>query len=220
MTSEIVRTDVDRAPALWRLGALAGAGSVVAAYAGISLGDVGGAGLDPTMAPEALVVGLREQVGALRTGTALLSVGAVLAAVFAGSLWERLRAASGSVAVVGAAGAVLAAVLWLSFAAHGIGLATAAELGSGAAAQTLVTTGWESARVAAVPSLVMVAAVVTAGLVHGAFPRWFTWASAATLVPLTVALTPIGPSGLLGFFFGGAWLVLASVLLAVERRSR
>jgi hypothetical protein len=220
MTAELVRTDLDRAPLLRRLGALAGAGSVVAAYAGLSLGDLGGAGLDPTMTPEALVAGLRERAGALRTGAALLSVGAVLAAVFAGALWQRLRAASGSVAVVGAAGAVLAAVLWLSFAADGIGLATAADLGSGAAAQTLVTTGWESARVAAVPSLVMAAAVVTAAFAHRLFPRWYAWVSAATLAPLVVALTPIGPSGLLGFFFGGAWLVITSVLLAVERPTR
>jgi hypothetical protein len=220
MTAEIVRTDVDRAPVLPRLGALAGAGSVVAAYVGISLGDVGGAGLDPTMTPEALVAGLQEQVGALRAGSALLSVGAVLAAVFAGSLWRRLRAASGGLAVVGAAGAVLAAVQWLSFAADGIGLATAADLGNGTAAQTLVTTGWESARVAAVPSLVMVAAVVAAAFAHHLFPRWYAWVSAATLVPLVLALTPIGPSGLLGFFFGGAWLVVTSVLLAVERPTR
>lgn len=220
MTAEIVRTDVDRAPELRRLAALAGAGSVAAAYAGLSLGDLGGAGLDPTMAPESLVAGLRERVDALRTGTALLSIGAVLAAVFAGSLWHRLRAASGSVAVVGAAGAVLAAVLWLSFAADGIGLVTEADLGDGATAQTLMTTGWESARVAAVPSLVMVAAVVTAGLVHDVFPRWFTWIGAATLAPLAVALTTIGPSGLPGFLFGGAWLVVTSVLLAVERPGR
>ena len=216
MTAGIVRTDVDRAPVLRRLAALAGAGSVAAAYDGLSLGDLGGAGLDPTMAPEALVAGLRERVDALRTGTALLSIGAVLAAVFAGSLWHRLRAASGSVAVVGAAGAVL----WLSFAADGIGLVTAADLGDGATAQTLMTTGWESARVAAVPSLVMVAAVVTAGLVHDVFPRWFTWIGAATLAPLAVALTTIGPSGLPGFLFGGAWLVVTSVLLAVERPGR
>ncbi|MGY1914440.1 hypothetical protein [Blastococcus sp. SYSU DS0973] len=52
-----------------------------------------------------------------------------------------------------------------------------AHLGNGATAQVLLTTGWESARIAAVPSLVMVLAVV-------------------------VALTPVGPSGLLGFVSG------------------
>jgi hypothetical protein len=220
MTAATVRPGTDRTGPTRRLGALAGAASVVVAYAGISLGDLGGGGLDPTMAPDVLVARLEEHVGALRSGAALLSVGAVLAAVFAGALWSRLRAASGSVAVVGAAGAVLTAALWLSFAADGIGRATAADLGNGAAAQTLITTGWESARLAAVPSLVMGAAVVIAGLVYGSFPRWFSWFSAATLVPLVVALTPIGPSGLLGFFFGGAWLVATSVLLAAEAPTR
>ncbi|WP_347059617.1 hypothetical protein ABC795_03995 [Blastococcus sp. HT6-30] len=37
-----------------------------------------------------------------------------------------------------------------------------ADLGNGATAQVLLTTGWESARIAAVPSLVMVLAVVVA----------------------------------------------------------
>ncbi|MGY1724765.1 hypothetical protein [Blastococcus sp. SYSU DS0533] len=205
---------------LRRLAPLAGAASVIAAYAGASLGDLGGAGIDPTMAPDVLVARMQDHVGALRAGAALLSVGAVLAAVFAGPLWQRLRMASGPVAVVGAAGAVLAAVHWLSFASDGIGLATAAHLGNGAAAQVLLTTGWESARTAAVPSLVMVLAVVVAGFGSGTFPRWFGWFSAATLVPLLVALTPVGPSGLLGLVFGGLWLVVTSLVLARDARAR
>ncbi|MGY1835279.1 hypothetical protein ACI79P_09230 [Blastococcus sp. SYSU DS0510] len=214
MTTETAT--VHRARALRRLVPLAGAASVVVAYAGASLGDLGGAGISPTMAPDVLAARLEDHAGALRAGASLLSVGAVLAAVFAGPLWQRLRAASDGVALVGAAGAVLAAALWLSFAADGIGLATAADLGNGAAAQVLLTTGWESARLAAVPSLVMVLAVVVAGFGSGSFPRWFTWFSAATLVPLLVALTAVGPSGLLGFVFGGLWLVVTSLLLARE----
>lgn len=205
---------------LRRVVPLAGAASVVVAYAGASLGDMGGAGIDPTMEPDLLAARLQEHVGALRAGASLLSVGAVLAAVFAGPLWQRLRVACGPVAVVGAAGAVLAAAQWLALATHGIGLATAADLGNGAAAQVLLTTGWETARTAAVPSLVMVLAVVVAGFGSGCFPRWFSWFSAANLVPLLVALTAVGPSGLLGFVFGGLWLVVASVVLTRDAPAR
>jgi hypothetical protein len=185
---------------LLRVASLAGAASVIVAYAGVSVGDVGGNGINPTMAPDVIAVELQEHSGALRAGAALLSVGAVLAVLFAGPLWLRLRAASDWVAVIGLAGAVLTAAQWLSFAADGIGLATAADLGNGVTAQVLVTTGWESARIAAVPSLVMVTAAVIAGFGYG-------------LCPL-VALTPVGPAGLLGFLFGGLWVLVTSLLLA------
>ncbi|MCF6745045.1 hypothetical protein E9529_12300 [Blastococcus sp. KM273128] len=220
MTTSTAPMQGTRTGVLRRLVPLAGAASVVAAYAGASLGDLGGAGLNPSMAPDLLAARLQEHVGSLRAGASLLSVGAVLAAVFAGPLWQRLRAASGPVAVVGAAGAVLAAAQWLAFATDGIGLATAADVGNGATAQVLLTTGWESARTAAVPSLVMVLAVVVAGFGSGCFPRWFSWFSAATLVPLLVALTAVGPSGLLGFVFGGLWLVVASVVLTRDAPAR
>ncbi|MFD2090726.1 hypothetical protein [Blastococcus deserti] len=214
MTMGSVRAQSPRTGVLERVAALAGAASIVVAYAGVSLGDLGGKGIDPTMAPEAIVRGIQEHAGALRAGAALISLGAVLAAVFAGPLWRRLRGASDWVAVIGAAGAVLAAAQWLSFAADGIGLATAADLDDGVTAQVLLTTGWESARIAAVPSLVMVTAAVIAGFGYGLFPRWFRWFSVAMLVPLVVALTPVGPSGLLGFLFGGLWVLVASLLIA------
>ncbi|RZU30491.1 hypothetical protein [Blastococcus saxobsidens] len=114
---------------------------------------------------------------------------------------------------------MLAAVRWLSFASDGIGMATAADLGDAVTVQVLLTTGWESARTAAVPTLVMVVAAVVAGLRHGVFPRWFSWFSLAVLAPLLVALTPLGPSGLLGVVFGGLWVLVTSILLAVESPS-
>ncbi len=176
---------------------------------------MGGKGIDPTMAPDAMVRALQEHVGALRAASSLVSVGAVLAVVFAGPLWRRLRAAADWVAVIGVAGAVLTAAQWLSAAADGIAPATAADLGDGVTAQVLMTSGWESARVAAVPSLVMVTAVVLAGFGYGFFSRWFRWFTAAMLVPLLIALTPLGPAGLLGFLFGGLWVLVTSIHLAM-----
>ncbi len=214
MTADTVPPQRSRVSVLDRVVALAGAASIVAAYAGLSLGDMGGKGVDPTMAAETIVRALQDHAGALRAGASLLSLGAVLAVVFAGALWRRLSAASEWVAVIAVAGAVLTAAQWLAFAGDGIGMATAADLGDGVTARVLMTAGWESARTAAVPSLAMVTATVVAGLRYGLFPRWFRGFSAVLLVPLVVALTPIGPSGLLGFVFGGMWLLVASVLLA------
>ena len=220
MAAGAVRSQSHRTGTLARVASLAGAASVVVAYAGVSFGDLGGKGINPTMAPDVIVGALQEHTDALRAGASLLSVGAVLVVLFAGPLWLRLRAASDWVAVIGMAGAVLTATQWLSFAADGIGLATAAELSSGATAQVLMTTGWESARIAAVPSLVMVTAAVIAGFGYGLFPRWFRWFSAAMLVPLLIALTPMGPAGLLGFLFGGLWVVVTSLLLARDAPAR
>lgn len=220
MAAGTVGTPTGRTGVLERAAALAGAASVVVTSVGASLADVGGKGIDPTMAPEAMVRGLQEHAGAMRAGTSLVSVGAVLAAVFAGPLWHRLSAASPWVAVIGASGAVLTAALYLSEAADGIGLSTAADFDDGVTAQVLVTTGWESARILAVPSLIMVTATVLAGFGYGIFPRWFRWFSAAMLVPLVIALAPVGPAGLLGFFFGGLWVLVTSLFFAMESAAR
>jgi hypothetical protein len=220
MTAEIVRPQRGRTGVLERAAALAGAASVVVAYAGISMADMGGQGIDPTMTPEAMVRGLQDHVGALRAGASLVSLGAVLAVLFAGPLWRRLRPASDWVARHRRRRGRAVRRQWLSVAADGIGLATAADLSDGVTAQVLLTTGWESARIAAVPSLVMVTAVVIAGLGYGLFPSWFRWFSTAMLLPLALALTPIGPSGLLGFVFGGLWVLAASVLITVEAPAR
>jgi len=40
------------------------------------------------------------------------------------------------------------------------------------------------------------------------------------LLPLLVALTPVGPAGLLGFAFGGLWLLVTSAVLALGTPAR
>jgi hypothetical protein len=141
----------------------------------------------------------------------------VLMAVFLGSLWTRLSGASPAVAIVGVAGGVLAAVQSLSFARDGMALASAAERDDGVAAQVLMTAGWDAARIAAAPLRVMVLAATVAGFRFGLFPAWFRWVSLGFLIPLVVALAPVGPAGVMGFV-GGLWVLIASLLLAFERR--
>ncbi|WP_448613889.1 hypothetical protein [Modestobacter sp. URMC 112] len=220
MAANVVRPSSEGTGVAERVTALAGAASVVVAFVGISFADVGGKGLDPTMTPETLAGGLHEHVDALTTGASLLSLAAVLAVLFAGPLWWRLRAAAGWVAAMGVAGAVLAGTLWIDLAAESIALATAADLGDGVTARVLLTAGWESARIGAVPSLVMVTAAVVAGFGYGVFAGWFRWFSALMLVPLVVALAPVGPAGLLGFTSGGLWVLVASLHFAMQEPAR
>ena len=195
--------------------ALTGAASVALTFAASFIGDMGGEGLDPTMSPDVLAQRLEPHADALRTSASLFMVAAVLLVLFLGPLWSRLRRASAWVAVIGVSGGVLAAAQSLSFAFDGMGLATAADLGNGVAAQVLMTTGWDSARIAAVPWLVMVLAAVIAGTRSGVFPVWFRWVSLAFAVPLVLALAPVGPAGVLGPL-GGFWVVTASLVVASE----
>lgn len=215
MASETTAERSTHDPPLVRVAALAGAASVVVLVVGSSLGDTGGKGIDPTMSPDAIVAGLRPLVGELQVAASLLSLSAVLLLVFLGPLWRRLRAASDAVAVVGVAGGVLAAGLLVAYARDGIAMATAAELGDGTTAQVLITSGWEAARILAVPFLAMVGAAVVAGFSPGVFPVWFRWFSAVMAVLLLLALAPVGPAGLLGLL-GTLWVAVASLLLAAQ----
>jgi hypothetical protein len=207
--------EVGRRSTLERVAALAGTASFVATFVGAPLGDMGGKGIDPTMGPDAIVRAVRPLVGELQVGASLLGLAAVLLVVFLGPLWRRLRMASEWIAVVGVGGGVLAATLYLTAARDLIAMATAAELGEGLTAQVLTTSGWDAARLLAVPFLTMVVAAVMAGLTHGVFPTWFRWFSTAMLVLLVAALAPVGPAGLLGIL-GTLWVLVASLVLAAE----
>jgi hypothetical protein len=203
-------------PVLERAAAAAGVGSVVLTFWAFSVGDMGGRGLDPTMSTDALVRGLQAHAGDLTTAASLFMGAAVLMTVFVGSLWTRLGRAATWVAVIGASGGILAAVQSLDFAFDGMALASAADLGNGVAAQVLMTAGWDAARIAAAPFLVMVLAAVIAGFRFGVFPAWFRWLSLAFLVPLVAALAPVGPAGIMGLL-GVLWVLVASLLFASER---
>lgn len=178
-----------------------------------TIGDVGGRGLDPTMAPEVLVDGLREHAAEIRIGASFTALGAILAVVFLGPLWIQLKRGSEGLAVVGVAGGVLWATQVLQFAAEGVGLASAADLRDGLAAQSLMTAGYDTARLLTVPSLIMVAVAVVASFKYDLFPRWFRWFNVASSVPLVIAFAPIGPAGLMGSL-GGLWILTTSLLFA------
>lgn len=198
-----------------RLTALTGAASVIVLHVGSAIGDTGGKGIHPGMSPDTIVAETRPLVAELQIAASLLCLSAVLLLLFLGPLWRWLRTASEAVAVVGVAGGVLGAGLLVSYARHGIAMATAAELGDGTTAQVLVTSDWETARILAVPFLAMAVAAVAAGFVPGVCPTWFCWFSAVMAVLLCLALAPVGPAGLMGLL-GSVWVLVASVLLAAR----
>jgi hypothetical protein len=199
-----------------RVASLAGLVSVVALVAGGSASDMGGNGLSPTMSSRQLVTGLQDRAGELEAGASLVALSSVLFLVFLGPVWTRLRAASTALAVVGvAAGAVVAAQV-LTFARESIALGTAATLGDGDTARVLLTSGWDTARLIAAPYLPLIAVTALAGLVHRAFPRWFTWFSVAMAGLVCLSFSPVGPAGLLGLT-GTVWVVVASLSFAAAR---
>ena len=199
----------------YRIAALAGFASFVVGLAGAMLSDYGAAGLNPGTSVETTARYFAEHVGEAKAGAGLTATAALLTLVFAGVLWARLGSWPG---VMAAASACLLAVSWWSAAESLTVAVTAGEYGDGQTARTLVTEGWETARLLGVPVLGMVVAtLVAASRDRNAFPRWFRWVTAAFLVPLVVALVPaVGPSGGLAVI-GSMWVPLASVLFVVER---
>jgi hypothetical protein len=200
-----------------RVASLAGLASVVALVAGGSAADMGGNGLSPTMSSQQLVTGLHYHAGELEAGASLVALSSVLFLVFLGPLWTRLRAASTALAVVGAAAGAVVAAQGLTFARESIALGTAATLGDGDTARVLLTSGWDTARLIAAPYLPLIAATALAGLVHGAFARWFSWFSTAMAALVCLSFSPVGPAGLLGLT-GTVWVVVASLYVAAARR--
>ena len=185
--------------------------------AGSTLSDYGAAGLNPGTPVESAAQYFREHTGEAKAGAGLTALAAVLALVFAGALWARLGGWPG---VVAAASATLLAANWLVSAGLLTLAVTAGDYGDGQTARTLILAHWDTARLVGVPVLGMVLATLVVGLRDSAaFPAWFRWATVVFLIPLVIALVPaVGPSGGLAVL-GSMWIVVASVLFALEREA-
>ncbi|GGD28893.1 hypothetical protein [Nocardioides daphniae] len=96
----------------------------------------------------------------------LHALAAVSLWAFLGPLWARVRRGSGPLAVVAVVGGVMIGATMLFSSGVSLVAMTAAEFGDAGAARFLVVAGWETARVAVAPGLVMVGATALAGLRH------------------------------------------------------
>ena len=199
---------------LWeRVGALSGAASVVLLLAGDGIADVSGDGIDPGWPSRELIQALRDHTGELGLGAALVALAGVLAVVFLGTLWVQFRRGSEWLAVVGAAGGLLFATQVLQLASGYIGLASVEGLRDGPTARVLMAADYQTARLLAVPPLILAAASLVASTIFDMFPRWFRWFNITLLVVLLLSLFPIGPTGLMAIL-GISWFLVASLLFA------
>lgn len=203
-----------RSRPLVRAAALAGAASFVATVAGITVGDVSGREVGADLPPGLLTGRLQEHLGEVRSGAALLALGAVLTVVFLGAVWIQFRQAAEWLAVVAVAAGVLLASQILGLADRGITLAGLADLNEDGTARALLATGSDAVRRLAAPAFLLSAAAAVAGFGYGLFPRWFRWGSAVVAVALAVVVAPLDAHPLLALL-GGLWVLTASLLFGL-----
>lgn len=211
-----VQAKTERIDPLERFAALCGAVSIILGGAGATLADKGGRGLNPGQTDEQLAAGFSLYANDARIGAALMGAATVLALIFLGPLWARVRRGSGWLAVIVVAGGVGVAVLQLFAATFTIAGFTAGEFNDGQTARVLMILEWDTARALVPAYLVMVAAATVAGFRYHIFGRVFCWFSLAFTVLLAIALVPVGPAGGIGLS-GGIWVIAASLILAFER---
>ena len=198
-----------------QVAALSGMASVVLLLVGDAIGDVSGDGIEPSWSSRELVQALQEHAGAMGVGAALVALAAVLAVVFLGTLWARFRRGSEGLAVVAVAGGLLFAIQILELAAQDIGLSSVDGVQDAATARVLMAADYQSARLLAVPPLILAAASLVAGIRYDLFPRWFRWFNVALVVVLALSLFPVGPTGLMAVL-GISWFFVASLFFAAD----
>lgn len=204
---------VRRAGRLERVVALTGAASVVLLVAGDFTADVSGKGIDASLSDPALVQALRENAGELSLGAVIITLGAVLAAVFLGSVWLQFGRASEWLAVIGVAGGLLYVMLALRLAGDYVVLASLEAVDDAVTARGVFAAGVVTTEQLPVAPLVMVIATLLARLRYGVFPRSFLWFNVVLLALLVVAFLPVGPAGLMGLL-GIVWFLVASLVFA------
>ena len=213
MASETASQRVGRVGPLERVVALSGAASVVILLTGDAIADISGDGIDPGWSSRELVQGLRDHAGELRVGASLMALAGILAVVFLGPLWVQFKRGSEWLAVIGAAGGLLFAAQVLQFASGYIGLASVEGLHDGPTARVLMAADYQTARLLAVPPLILAAAALVASIKYGVFPRWFRWFNITLMALLVLSHFPIGPTGLMAVL-GISWFLVASLLFA------
>jgi hypothetical protein len=213
MADETAPPQVRRAGRLERVVALTGATSVVLLVAGDFIADVSGNGIDASLSDQALVQALREHAGEVSVGAVIITLGAVSAAVFLGSVWLQFRRASEWLAVIGIAGGLLYVMLALRLAGDYVVLASLEAVDDAVTARGVLAAGVVTTAQLPVAPLVMVITTLLAHLRYGVFPRSFLWFNVVLLALLVVAFLPVGPAGLMGLL-GIAWFLVASLVFA------
>ncbi len=183
-----------------RLAGLTGAGSLVAAFFGLSISETDTLGLDPHSSAGVLVDAYGGHTAELRTGAILCTLAAVLALVFAGPLWMRLKSSGEWQAMVAVAGAVTMGLAWMAVALEQVAFMTFVEYSNGEAARMLLVTTWGNWGYLTFPFLIIAIAGALASL-----PTWFRCLSVVVAVIEAYAVLPQSDPWLpamIGFAYG------------------
>lgn len=210
-TESIARLDEDP---LVRGTALAGAVSFLVTVAGFTVGNVADRDVGADLPEGLLTERLQENLGEVRAGAALLTLGAVLTVVFLGAVWNRFRRAAEWLGVVAVGAGLLLASQILGLADRGTELAGLADLNDDGTARALLSTSSEAVRTLAGPALLLAAATAVAGFGYGLLPRWFRWASAGTAVVLALVVAPLDVHPLVALV-GSLWVLVASLVFGL-----
>jgi hypothetical protein len=216
MAGETASPRVARVGRWERIAALSGAASVAVLLIGDGIADVSGDAIDPGWPSQELVQALREHTSELGLGAGVVALAGVLAVVFLGTLWSEFTRGSEWLAVVGVAGGLLFATHILEIASGYIGLAAVEGQQDGPTARVLMAADYQTARLLAVPPLILAVASLVGSIRYDLFPRWFRWFNVALLVVLLLSLFPVGPTGLMALL-GISWFLVASLLFAFHR---
>jgi hypothetical protein len=208
------RDDDPRADRLFQVAALAGVATLPLALIALTISDpTAVANVNPGSSDAELLDALVNSRTEQAWGSTLLALAAVALWVFLGPLWARVRRGSEWLALVAAIGGVVVGVVLLFTAGMALVAWVAADYSDAGAARFLVVAGWETARVAVAPALVMVGATMLAGMRHGVFGSGMNLFSGMFTILLLVGLIPASPAGLMGLVVN-LWVLVVALTLA------
>ena len=171
LSARTARDDDPRADPLFRVAALAGVATLPLTLIAVTISDPSArADVNPGSSDaellDVLVNTRTEQVWAF----SLLALAAVALWFFLGPLWARVRRGSEWLALVAVVGGVVVGAVLLFSAGVSLVAWVAADYEDAGAARFLMVAGWETARVAVAPALVMVVFSVIRNVRECSFP--------------------------------------------------
>lgn len=208
------RDDDPRSDRLFRGAALIGAATLPLVVIAGTISDPNSrASVNPGSSDSALVEVLIETRDEQAWASALFALAAVALWIFLGPLWARLRRGSEWLALVAVIGGVVVGAVLLFWSGVALVALVAADYGDAVAARFLMVAGWETARVAVGPALVMVGAAALAGTRYGLVPKPINVLSGVFALLLALGLLPASPAGLMGLAVT-VWVFVVALHLA------
>lgn len=210
------RDDDPRSDWLFRGAALIGAATLPLVVIAGTISDPNSranANVNPGSSDDALLGVLIETRDEQAWASALFALAAVALWIFLGSLWARLRRGSEWLALVAVIGGVVVGAVLLFWSGVALVALVAADYGDAVAARFLMVAGWETARVAVGPALVMVGAAALAGTRYGLLPKPINVFSGVFALLLVLGLLPASPAGLMGLAVT-VWVFVVALYLA------